>query len=83
MPQPRVRPLGALQRNWLRFLEANPGPHYQAVSLRDLAVLQALQRRNLISLEVSPYVTPDKGRTVYVFQAAPADSEAERSEAEQ
>mgnify|MGYP006274607155 CR=1 FL=1 len=67
MPK-QERPLGPLQRNWLRFLEANPGPHYADLSLRQLEVLESLQRRGLVTLADNGTRTP-KGRTVYVMQA--------------
>lgn len=65
---PLEKPLRSLQRNWLYFLQANPGQHYVELTKRELVVLESLQRRGLV--HVTDYgMSTAKGRTVYIIQA--------------
>ncbi len=67
-------PLGPAQRNWLRYLQANPGPNYAELGKRQLIVLQSLERRGLISITLCDMRSP-KGRPVYALQAVTANGE--------
>ena len=63
-----TRPLGAQQRNWLRFLQANPGPNFVELPQKELEVVKGLQRRGLVSMEEAT-ITSKRGVSVWEVEA--------------